>query len=213
MRPSKNKNISAPRRRFLKLGKFGWTLVIVALLVALGFVGKWYIDYKNDQAIASDRARFAQADKKISEVSIKVITAIGTFSTVEESRNCSSPSVKWEESVSTCAVSFRIITPVQSVREGNEIYEKVSNELKVHFELSERGDPKLLPFSVANLEMQELYEEYYFKSVDMRCNASYRLYDSSRPPFKEYTISTPLPFALATSYTCSDKSNVTVYPM
>jgi len=215
--PAKSKKLSKsfPKRH--------WLLLVFGLVILGGLTVFFGLQIRTDRTIAADKARFAQAEKDIYDISAEIVATVGEPVKVTKDKSCSRPNLKFEDGPLSCAVSIISYHGIDSVSEATNRFKDISSTIQNGWTLSETevsnnisGNRKyefeelVLDYEPLR-DSQQIFEKYDSHIKSMRCVSSYNLYPSGLPPYGNYFKNTNTTLALAHSIGCSGSSSRSIY--
>lgn len=207
-------SVSTPRQHYSYL-----PLIIVAalLIVVTSALVAWKI-YHNHQ-VATDKARFAQAERDISDLSRQIVAAAGQPAKTESDKYCSRPNLKLDKGPLSCDVMEIYYFSVNDASEGTQKLTDITKPINLKWRLvkssssnnSGDGDAFVgLDYSSKTPYQQK--NKYYQMFDGMECVSSYYLYDRDTLPSPDsYYTESGLVLGLILS--CGDYAKIQHYPM
>lgn len=101
-----------------------WLLIIFASLVVLvvGFLFGW--QWYQGNLVAADKARFAQAERDIDDLSRQIVAATGQPAKVETEKYCSRPNIKFEEGPLSCDIHWYGYYEIGDAAQATTLYKQ-----------------------------------------------------------------------------------------
>lgn len=219
MPTSQSKTSPTDRRKICGIPRKVFPLLIL-LILALAIGGTLYgLRVKHDHAIAADKARFAQAEKEVAELSRSIISTVGEPLKTTHKNFCSRPNLKFEKGPLSCDVDSTLFYKVVNEGGANEIYKQVSTVVTQKWsEIASVNTKQATSFTSLNpaddtSKYQQILKKYETNDFSYGCRVNYVLYQGSKPPYLNYPLSETSEYVLAVKTGCGDMALAQFYPL
>ena len=191
------------------------------MLLAVGSLAAWTI-YQGQQ-VAADKARFAQAERDIDDLSKQVVASVGAPVKTDSEKYCSRPNTELNDGPLSCSVYWNGYYEVDSALSATQIFVKITSLLKVQAQLSDLKSSNNLNSTENFKELEQNnylhlrdYQRIYGKIVlknSMDCNAANVLYKATEPPYSDFYRESTSKYLLAIHIGCDGYAKTEHYPM
>ena len=208
-------SVSTPRQHYSYL-----PLIIVAalLIVVTSALVAWKI-YHNHQ-VAADKARFAQAERDISDLSRQIVAAAGQPAKTESDKYCSRPNLKLDKGPLSCDVEWVGFYPVATPEAATALFNsaKATSSSKwrpMTFRSLDNASDTTFDAIAPDTGQKDNYLRIIGRTRvnDMECSQLGLFYRSDELPFDGYLADSSSEYVLALVLSCGDYAKIQHYPM
>jgi hypothetical protein len=194
-------------------------IFLAIVVVVAGLLTGWKL--YNIHQVAADKARFAQAEKDIDELSKAVIAQVGVPASSRSEKFCSRPHMEFEKGPLSCDIDNTFMFGIESVDEASNILSKITNIstnkwkfIENAFSINSGSSDNFAQFDtdyIRSISYQQKNKKY-ISSTNMQCTESFMLYKSTEPPYGSYAVDTSS-LTLKASLSCGDYAKIEHYPL
>jgi len=186
-------------------------LIVLGILVllAVGSLAAWTI-YQGQQ-VAADKARFAQAERDIDDLSKQVVASVGAPVKTDRTKECSKPNLELETTGPYCDIEYQLYFSTTGAEEANQQLDSLRHSLQ-EYGIESTTNQAFTSLESAN-EVGLTKQQYFDKKAKINCVIAYRLFNTSNPSYQAVSSLYIGQFGLNIGLSCGDYAKIEHYPM